>query len=96
MEAVGHNYRCVSGDAVASGEVIIIRGRRFRWICLISDQGEKRLHEGVCPPELRGGRTLAEAEVEAKRAVVANCEGVKQREDKLYNMKLTPLLLMRA
>ena len=83
---------------MASGEVIIIRGRRFRWICLISDQGEKRLHEGVCPPELRGGRTLAEAEVEAeaKRAVVVNCEGVKRREDKLYIMKLTPLLLMSA
>ena len=96
MEAVGHNYICVSGGAVVSGEVLIIRGRCCHWICLIGDQGEKRLHEGVCPPELRGGRTLAEAETEAKRAVVANCEVVKQREDKLYNMKLTPLLLMRA
>ena len=54
------------------------------------------MYGSAFPPELRGRRTLAEAEAEAKRVVVEIFEEVKRREDKQYKMRLTPLLFMNA
>ena len=39
LEAVGHNYRCVSGGAVVSGEFVSSRGDCCHQICLIGGQG---------------------------------------------------------
>ena len=40
------------------------------------------MYESVFLPGLRGPKTLADLEAEAKRLVVINFEEVKQREDK--------------
>ena len=100
LEAEGRNDGCASGGAVVRGEVGSIEGFHFHWICLIGGWGYTRSHRSICPSELRGRRTLAEAEAEAeaeaKRVVVEIFEEVKRREDKRYKMRLTPLLFMNA
>ena len=63
-------------------EVGSIRGHCCRQICLIGGQGETSLYESVCPYEMRGWRTLVEADTEAKRVVVTNCGEIKLGEDK--------------
>ena len=67
---------------MVSGEVGRIGGRRCRIICLIGSWGETRSYEIVCMSNLRGRRTLTEAEAEGKMLVIANSEEVKRGEDK--------------
>ena len=74
------NDGCLSRGAVFSGEVGSIGGHCCHRIYLIGSYGETHLYERVFLPKLRGWHTMAEAEAEAKRVVVASFEEVKKRE----------------
>ena len=60
--------RWLAESLLAAGGIVVIR------YALLAVREETRLYKSICLSDLRGRRTMAEAEGEAKRVVVANFE----------------------